>query len=76
MERITPNWAAGGINHDAAKADGWEPILKVVANGYGRLAIVDDADNILVTFDSESVSAIARASEYVEAFLNSASREA
>lgn len=54
------------------KAEGWEPVLQIVANGYGRLAVVDGEQNMLVTFESDSPEAIGMATEWIADFFNEA----
>jgi hypothetical protein len=70
VENVTAQWASGGINHPVPKAEGWEPILKIVANGYGRLALVDDMDHILVSFNPDSPPSVEMLGRYVTDFLN------
>lgn len=75
VENITADWAAGGINHEMPKAEGWEPVLKIVANGYGRLGVTDDQDNLLVSFASDSPDSVILAANWVADFFNAAARD-
>jgi hypothetical protein len=77
IQNITPEWAAGGINHEMPKmyseSDEEMVILKVRANGYGRLFLVDDQDNILVSWNPDSHESNHALGRYVAAFFDSTS---
>lgn len=70
VENVTAEWAAGGINHEIPTSVGNEEILRITTNGFGRLFLQDSANNILVSFASDSPDAIALATNYMNDFLN------